>query len=503
MNKKIVFLLIAIFLFLVSFFLVSPKDEKVSPPIVSNSVKLRLQSFALSLHPLKIADVESRQVATLMYAGLISQGHDGMPRPLIASSWSQNGNTWEFTLNPNLTFSNGMPLTAEDVASSLCASMQPSSPWAWSLLSIDHQDRDDGKSRECTGIQVGEQKVLITETNPVPWLFDALSGPAGWILPKEPVKEQAYGVMPGAGPYIIKEIVPDTKVVLKARREGSPVDAGAMTVEFHYLPDDTVAAQMFAEKKLHVLDLTSPQLVDLMLEKGSRTPKFTGTLVEVPWDRVRVVIINEKKLAEKGFSQGQIKAFLNRLSADVDRDKMASLSKGIAVPLKAPFPPAQDVPTATRLKSVNVEGLPPASLSILTESDPYSDLLAANIPKQIGEVTLDYKGVEKGILLNSLFTGDFEAISMLIEATAHSPEFWKSFFTPGNPFSVAGKPLPSLTGADVSTDSGIAKVGQIILEQGNWIPLLQEKRLQLIAPDVSGVTYSPSGQSNFVFIQLK
>ena len=37
-------------------------------PKVDNSVTLRLESFAINLSPLKIADTESMQVASLLYS---------------------------------------------------------------------------------------------------------------------------------------------------------------------------------------------------------------------------------------------------------------------------------------------------------------------------------------------------------------------------------------------------------------------------------------------------
>lgn len=471
-------------------------------PSDNRTVVLRLQSFALSLHPLKMADVESRQVATLLYAGLIAAELDGKTRPMLASTWTKSGNEWEFIVKKNMTFANGAPVTPADVVASLCAAMQPNSPWAWSLLSITHKNSVDGKSRECTGISaVDDDRVKIVETKPVPWFLDAIGGPPGWILPAKDAKEQAYGVMPGAGPYVVKEIVPDVKVVLEARQTGSAISPGVKTVRFDYLPDDSVAAKQYANKDLDVLDLTTPQLVALLTDPSSRKLKYPGAIIEKPWDRIRVVIVNEKSLSAKGFTPEQIRDFIDALSAAVDRKKLAAASRGTGETLTAAFPPARTVPEATRLRRPEPLSLPQAKVSIITESDPYSDLIAATLPKAVGSVSLDYKGVDKGILLSSLFKGEFDIISMVIEATAHSAEFWKAFFTPGNPYSVAGKPLPGMESVDVSSDAGIAQAGRAIVESGNWIPLLQEKRVQAIAPGVSDVAYSPSGQTNFAFIK--
>lgn len=468
----------------------------------SRIVSLRLQSFALSLNPLKMADVESRQVATLIYSGLIFQQQDGTVLPVLAKSWSHDGNKWIFTLRDDLTFSNDQPITPADVKASLCNVMQPSSPLAWALLSIEHKTSEDGSSIECTGITINNNQITLTESKPAPWLLDSLSGPGGWILPAQ-YEEGAYGVIPGSGPYKIKEIVADSKVVLEARTSGSAIQPGVAVVQFNYLPDDTTAAGEYIAGKLDVLDLTSPQLVALMTSSNGRELKYPGTLSRRDWDRVRVAIVNEKALADKGFSNEQIRDFINSFSAQTDRKKLSQLSGGIGVPLQTPFPPARDIPAAGTIPSVSKFDSPRATMTIITEADPYSDLIAASLPQQVSNVSISYKGVDKGILMGTLFKGESEIVSMLIEAPVHSPEFWKAFFTPGNPFSIAGKPLPGLENLDMTSEADVAEAGKRILNEGNWVMLMQEKRVQAVAPGINGITFSPSGQTNFAYINKK
>lgn len=471
----------------------SKKDEQV--------VFLRLQSFALSLNPLKMADVESRQVATLLYTGLVSLEQGGKVVPALAKSWERKENTWTFTLRDGMTFSNGQPVTPSDVKESLCNAMQPSSPWAWSLLSIAHKDSADGKYRKCSGIVVSGNEIIITESKPTPWLLDALSGPGGWILPAR-YEEGVYGVVPGTGPFKVKEIVADSKVVLEARAEGSAIMPGISVVQFNYLPDDTTAASEYVAGKLHVLDLTSPQLVELMTTAGSSKLNYAGRLLERDWDRVRVVIVNEKALYQKGFEKTQIRDFIERFNILVNREKISQLSKGIGSPLYTPFPPFK-WDGSTDAANLSDFDSPKAKMTILTEADPYSDLIAASLPQKIGNVSINYRGVDKGILMGALLKGESELVSMLIESTVHSPLFWKAFFTPGNPFSVAGKALPGLEKLDMTSEADIVTAGRRIVAEGNWVMLMQEKRLQAVAPGIEGITYSPSGQTNYSQITIR
>lgn len=480
----------------------------ILPPVFGNTkinreqpIVLRLQSFIRSLHPLKMVDVDSRQVATLLYTGLIAQDQNGEMKPAVASHWSHTGNEWVFTLKKGMTFSNGQPVTSSDVVSSICNAMQPYSPWAWTLLSIEYKDSKDKKSRECSGIEtLNKNQVRIIEKKPVPWLIEALSSPAGWILP-EGVKEKDYGVMPGTGPYTIQDIVPDEKIVLKARKKGVAISPGSEIIQFQYLPDDSIAAKEYITGNLHVLDLKSPQLVELLTEKNSLALKYPGKVNVTSWDRVRLLIVNEKALAAKGFRKDIITDFIHLLSAKIDRQKLALISKGIGEPLWTPFPPARKIKQPRLTDAGKIDNFPKVSLIIKTIADPYSDLIAASIPKRIGKVMIDYTGVNLGILMNSLFKSDYDIISIPLEAALHSAEYWKAFFTPGNPFSAFGKPISGMEHIDITTDNGIAEAGKKIAESGNWIMLLQEKHIQAIAPGIEGILFSPSGLVNFAFIK--
>ena len=52
------------------------------------------------------------------HARLIGMTPDGKPTPAIAQSWRAvgDGRAWEITLNPAAKFSDGSPITAQDVA---------------------------------------------------------------------------------------------------------------------------------------------------------------------------------------------------------------------------------------------------------------------------------------------------------------------------------------------------------------------------------------------------
>ena len=72
------------------------------------------------LRPLNPLERDIISVYGMVYESLVTVDDNGLPQPLLADTWSESGNgkTWTFTLRENVTFSDGTPLTANDVVAS-------------------------------------------------------------------------------------------------------------------------------------------------------------------------------------------------------------------------------------------------------------------------------------------------------------------------------------------------------------------------------------------------
>ncbi len=80
-----------------------------------------------TLDPALAHDSASMNAVQMLFTGLVSYNDKLQLQGQLASSWdvSSNGMTWTFHLKPNLTFSDGTPLTSADVAYSLDRALQP------------------------------------------------------------------------------------------------------------------------------------------------------------------------------------------------------------------------------------------------------------------------------------------------------------------------------------------------------------------------------------------
>lgn len=82
-----------------------------------------------SLDPQKVeSDVEFNIISDF-FEGLVSVDNDGKIRPRLAERWDNERNTrWVFHLRPGLSWSNGDPITAEDVVFSWRRLVNPVKP---------------------------------------------------------------------------------------------------------------------------------------------------------------------------------------------------------------------------------------------------------------------------------------------------------------------------------------------------------------------------------------
>ena len=89
---------------------------------VDSSLVVGIQSTKTTLiDPLNPKERDIVSVYDLVYESLININDDYLPEGGIAESWesSANGRTWTFHLRSNVTFSDGTPLTATDVAATI------------------------------------------------------------------------------------------------------------------------------------------------------------------------------------------------------------------------------------------------------------------------------------------------------------------------------------------------------------------------------------------------
>lgn len=304
-----------------------------------------------------------------------------------------------------------------------------------------------------------------------------------------------YGERPGIGPYRIGDVKTDNELELVARKDGA-IPAGTDRVLFRSVSDPLAAMRMFNQGDLDLVRIENPDAFQLLNNKNAR-------LLRHKFSRVRLVIVNRNSLKKKGFSDNQINAFIAAYATSVNREKIASLTAGLTEPMQTAFPPAADITGYNPVRpGVEARDLPKTKLVLLTINDSFSELIASYLPKKVGAVKIDFRAVESSLLIDSLFKGAADMISMLIDATSSAPIFWASFWTPGSSFVSFGTPLPVFSNLNFTSDSDVVDAARAVDRNGNWIGLLREKGALAISSRLTGLRLTQTGQVSFENVAL-
>jgi len=193
---------------------------------------------------------------------------DGSSRivPALAESWyvSGDGLVYTFRLRSGVSFSNGDPLTPEDVRYTLVRLLTHpqgrNREIAASILGAEALSR--GAANDLVGFSIlDENSFTIRLVAPFPAFLAALSTPAASILNEESTRAagEAFGTDPawivGTGSFILESWEPSAGMMLRANPDcwrGAPACDG---VELLFMTDEVEQRLMFERGELDILNL--------------------------------------------------------------------------------------------------------------------------------------------------------------------------------------------------------------------------------------------------------
>ena len=90
-----------------------------------NTIKWSMQGDSLTLDPHAQNEGPTTMVSRQIYEALVTRGLDMSIGPQLATDWkTTNPTTWVFNLRKDVKFSNGTPMTSEDVVFSILRAQQ-------------------------------------------------------------------------------------------------------------------------------------------------------------------------------------------------------------------------------------------------------------------------------------------------------------------------------------------------------------------------------------------
>lgn len=180
-----------------------------------------------TLDPALAYDQNSLSAISMIYTGLVQLDDHMQVQPQLASSWSTNsdGLSWTFHLRSNLKFSDGTPLTANDIAYSIDRALQPATKSTTAPIYLGLiQDSDkllSGGISTLIGdsIQVVDPHTLtIVTKKPAPYFLSMLTNACSYVVEQKLVKTYQSNFTDhltqggGAGPFVVKQYVHGQKI---------------------------------------------------------------------------------------------------------------------------------------------------------------------------------------------------------------------------------------------------------------------------------------------------
>ncbi len=227
------------------------------------------------LDPQTVTGVPEHKVIMALFEGLVTEDpKDLHPVPGLAESWeiSPDGRVYTFRLRANARWSDGEPITAEDLVQSFRRIISPSlaSEYAYLVYNFVAGAKEyyEGRLQDIT--QVGfaaldARTFLVTLENPTPFLLKIMASHYSWwpvpvrvISRHGPVDQRRTawtraGNLVGSGPFILKEWLPHRRIVVA--RNPHYWDAATVRLdEIHFFPTEDISTEerMFRTGQLHL-----------------------------------------------------------------------------------------------------------------------------------------------------------------------------------------------------------------------------------------------------------
>jgi peptide/nickel transport system substrate-binding protein len=163
-----------------------------------------------NVNPLAARTQADRDLVALVFQGLVGRTADGLPKPNLARTWTStaHGDSWTFQLDPDRTWQDGEPVTADDVVFTI-----------QTLQSPDYHGPGAGSWTGITVSVVDPHAVRFDLTTPLGGFLELASQPIAprHLLGDTPpggMADDAFGKEPiGSGPYAVKALDRDHAVL--------------------------------------------------------------------------------------------------------------------------------------------------------------------------------------------------------------------------------------------------------------------------------------------------
>ena len=179
-----------------------------------------------SIDPHKYNTLYEQTVILDLFEGLVTVAPDGTPAPGLAHSWtvSPDGKTWTFTLRPGLQWSDGTPLTADDVVYSFRRLMDPKTAATFASIAYLIENATAVNTGKMPAERLGVSSplpdiVVLTLETPATFLPELLGNGFMAVVPRHAIEKFGDAWLKPEnsvtnGPFILKEWIPNSHIAV-------------------------------------------------------------------------------------------------------------------------------------------------------------------------------------------------------------------------------------------------------------------------------------------------
>lgn len=293
-----------------------------------------------SLDPHKASTQYEQALVLDLFEGLLAFDADARPVPGIADSWavSPDGRRYVFNLRPGLTWSDGAPLTPDQVVASFQRLLDPktAAPAAAQMYPIKNARAVNTGAMPVSalGVSAAADTVALELEAPTPYLAALLASAFAVVVPPQAIANPDGWTKPGAlvgnGAFTLERWEPQSQLVLA--RNGKYRDAANVKLErvvYHPVADTTAGLARFRAGDLDMLMEFPANQTDQLIAELKEDARLTPALLTY----YLALNTQDPKLGDRRVRRA--------LSLAIDRDTLVSkVVRGGALPALTFVPPA-------------------------------------------------------------------------------------------------------------------------------------------------------------------
>jgi ABC-type transport system substrate-binding protein len=470
-----------------------------------------------TLDPALIRDTEGLFLARQVFRGLVTFDAELNVVPDLAGriEVSEDGRTYRFTLEPDVRFQDGKPITAQDIVASFNRALDPALangdgsalPGSSTFQGVvGVEDRLAGEVGQVAGINAANDETIVVQLAEASASFLArlAGGPALVVDVRETARPEWWLSPNGSGPFQVAEFDPASRLILESWGETRRDDGLAIeTIEVRFGASALQPFNLYEAGEIDLVEVPG-YAIDRVL---SPADPLKSHLIVVPQLSTTFVALCP---SDEGFSDPAVRRALGQV---IDRPRVVEatfaghvrLAEGLIPPsiLGRDWPadlPELDIQAAQATLSAAV-----GAGSVPRILDPGAGLavLLAEVAQQ--ELGFEIEVVAPDWATFTALTAERNLPGFVLTWVADYPEpenFLTALFGTDSPNNYCGYSNPEvdrlLAEASRELDGPRRETlyltaQQAIIDDGVVIPIYHGVSYTLVNPDVHGLVVSPAG----------